>query len=172
MVYINIERFTNRNCLKLKAIITEMAWGISPIYDFLFGSIRTSLPTDILHVILTVQTVKGIYMYRKDHTTESMIFASWSEKVMLFPSLRRRSRLTKTTRGVRQCCHGIMAILSNSLPLPWHKTIQERGVLEILEPGVWTNLGTTQWKQKGPYPRNDDDKLGHYRHRREDSTPS
>ena len=52
---------------------------ISPICDFLFGSIRTSLLTDTVDVELTVQMVKGIYTYRKDHTTESMIFTPWSK---------------------------------------------------------------------------------------------
>ena len=67
-----------------------MAREISPICDFLFSSIRTGLLTDTVDVELTVQTVKRIYTYRKDHTTESMIFTPWSKKMILFPSLRRK----------------------------------------------------------------------------------
>ena len=51
-----------------------MAREIRTVCDFIFGSIRTSLPTDTVHIDLTIRTVKGIYTYRKDHTTESTIF--------------------------------------------------------------------------------------------------
>ena len=65
-----------------------MAREISPIFDFIFRSIRTGLLTDKVDVDLTIWTVKGIYMYRKDHTTESTIFTTWSKKVIPVPSLR------------------------------------------------------------------------------------
>ena len=51
-----------------------MACEISPICDFIFGSIRTSLPMDTVDIELTAQMVKRINTYRKDHTTESIIF--------------------------------------------------------------------------------------------------
>ena len=88
MVYISIKRFSSRRCLKIKVIITEMAHEISPICDFLFGLIRTSLPMNMVDVELSVQMVKGIYTYRKDLTMESTIFTLWSKKVIPFPSLR------------------------------------------------------------------------------------
>ena len=65
-----------------------MACEISPICDFLFGSIRTNLLMNTVNVELTVQMERGIYTYRKDHTMESMIFTLWSKKVTPFPSLR------------------------------------------------------------------------------------
>ena len=65
-----------------------MTREISPICDFIFGSIRTSLPMDTVDVDLTIWTVKGIYAYRKDHTMESMIFTPWSKKFIPLPSLR------------------------------------------------------------------------------------
>ena len=65
-----------------------MAQEISPICDFLFGSIRTNLLADTVDIELSVQMVKGIYMYRIDHTAESLIFTPWSKKVTPFPSLR------------------------------------------------------------------------------------
>ena len=65
-----------------------MACEISPICNFLFGSIRTNLWMDTVDVELTVQMVKGIYTYRKDHTVDSMIFTAWNKKVTPFPSLR------------------------------------------------------------------------------------
>ena len=71
--------------LKNKIIITEMACKISPIGVFLFGSIRTILLMETVDVELTVRMVKGIYTYRKDHTTESTIFTPWSKKVTPFP---------------------------------------------------------------------------------------
>ena len=69
-----------------------MAREISLICDFLFRLIRTSLPMDMLDVDLTIQAVKGIYTYRKDHTTEFMICTPWSKKVILFPSLRQKTQ--------------------------------------------------------------------------------
>ena len=74
----------------LKIIITEMAYEISSICDFLFGSIRTTLPTDTVNIEFTVWMVKGIYTYRKDHTAESTIFTPWSRKLIPFPSLRHK----------------------------------------------------------------------------------
>ena len=65
-----------------------MAHVISPICNFLSRSIRKNLLMDTVDIELTVQRVKGIYMYRKDHTMESMIFTPWSKKVTPFPSLR------------------------------------------------------------------------------------
>ena len=65
------------NVKKKKFNITEMAGEISPICDFIFRSIRTSLPMDKVDVDLTIQRVKGIYTYRKDHTAESTIFTLW-----------------------------------------------------------------------------------------------
>ena len=67
-----------------------MACEISAIGDFLFGSIRTNLPMETVDVELTVQMVKGIYTYGKDHIMDSMIFTPWSKKVTPFPSLRSK----------------------------------------------------------------------------------
>ena len=67
-----------------------MAREISPICDFIFGSLWTCLLTDTVDINLTVRMVKGIYTYRKDHTAESIIFTPWSKKVIPFPSLRQK----------------------------------------------------------------------------------
>ena len=58
-----------------------MAHEISPVFDFLFGSIRPNLPTDTVHVELTVWMEKDIYTYRKYHIMESTIFTLWGKKV-------------------------------------------------------------------------------------------
>ena len=58
------------NVCKKNFNITEMAREISPICNFIFKSIRTSLLMDMVDVDLTIQTVKGIYTYRKDHTAD------------------------------------------------------------------------------------------------------
>ena len=63
-----------------------MACKISPICDFLFGSLKMTLPTDTMDVEMTVWMVKGMYMYRKDHTVESTTFTPWSKKVVPFLS--------------------------------------------------------------------------------------
>ena len=64
-----------------------MAREISPVCDFIFGSICTSLPVDTVDVELTIRMVKGIYTYRKDHMAESMVFLPCSKTVIPFPSL-------------------------------------------------------------------------------------
>ena len=95
-----------------------MAHEISPICDFLFGLMRASLLTHIVDVELTVQMVKGIHMYRKDHTIEFMIFTPWSKKIIPFPSLRHKLQATKVTKEIKQHCHGTLATHFSSLPLP------------------------------------------------------
>ena len=72
-----------------------MAREISPICDFIFRSIRTCLPTDMVDIDLTVRTVKGLYTYTKNHTTDSTIFTLWSKKVIPFPSLRQKTQTFK-----------------------------------------------------------------------------
>ena len=67
-----------------------MAREIRPICNFIFRLIMTCLLTDTVDIDLTVWTVKGIYMYRKDHTVESTFFTPSSKKVIPFPSLRWR----------------------------------------------------------------------------------
>ena len=73
-----------------------MAREVSPVYDFIFCSIRTSLPTDMVDADLTV---KGIYTYHKDHTMESTIFTPWSNRsVIPFPLLRKKIQVFKDNK--------------------------------------------------------------------------
>ena len=65
-----------------------MAREINPVCNFIFGSICTGLPTDMVDVELTIRMVKGIYTYCKDHTMESTVFSPWSKTIIPFPSLR------------------------------------------------------------------------------------
>ena len=67
-----------------------MAREISLVCDFIFGSICTCLPTDTVDVELTIQMVRDIYTYRKDHTAKSTVFSPWSRTVIPFPSLCRK----------------------------------------------------------------------------------
>ena len=64
-----------------------MAREISLVCNFIFGSICTGLPTDMVDIELMVRTVKGIYTYRKDRMAKSMVFSPWSKTVIPFPSL-------------------------------------------------------------------------------------
>ena len=66
----------------------KMAREISPVCDFIFGSLCTCLLIDTVDVELTIRTVKGIYTYHKDHTVESTVFSPWRKSVIPFPSLR------------------------------------------------------------------------------------
>ena len=67
-----------------------MARQISPVCDFIFGSICTSLLTDTVDMEPMIRKVKGIYTYRKDHTAKSMVFSPWSRIVTPFPSLCKK----------------------------------------------------------------------------------
>ena len=67
-----------------------MAREISPICNFIFGSVHTGLLTDTVDVELTIWMVKGIYTYRKDHMAQSMVFLPWSRTVIPFPSLCKK----------------------------------------------------------------------------------
>ena len=67
-----------------------MAREISPLCDFIFGSIHTGLLMGTVDVELTVRMVKGTYTYRKDHMIESMVFSPEIKTVIPFPSLRRK----------------------------------------------------------------------------------
>ena len=67
-----------------------MAREISPVCDFIFGSIQTGLLTDTVGIEHTVRMVKGIYTYRKDHIVKSMMFFPWSRTIIPFPSLQRK----------------------------------------------------------------------------------
>ena len=67
-----------------------MAREISPICNFIFRSIHTRLLTDTVDVKLTIHMVKGIYMYRKGHIAESMVFSPWNRTVIPFPSLCKK----------------------------------------------------------------------------------
>ena len=104
-----------------------MAREIGPVCDFIFRSIRTSLLMETVDVDLTIQIVKGIYTYRKDHTAESMKFTPWSKEVIPFPSLRQKIQPL--------LCHGMKAAHFSSLPLPRCLETQEREQLAKLKPG-------------------------------------
>ena len=67
-----------------------MAREISPICNFIFGSIRTGLLTDTVNVELMVRMVKGIYTYKRDHTAKYTVFSPWSRTIIPFPSLQRK----------------------------------------------------------------------------------
>ena len=92
-----------------------MAREISPVLDFIFGSIRTGLPMDTVDVELMVRMVKGIYMYRKKHMTESTVFSPWSRTVTPFIHCEGKYRLTKMR--ITRCQHGIKDML-HLIPLP------------------------------------------------------
>ena len=103
-----------------------MACETSPICNFLFGSLRMTLPTDMVDVDLTIQMVKGIYMYRRDHTLESAIFTPWSKKVTPFPSLRCKIQAYKDKQREVKVLHGLTPFSSQIIPLPRLQTNQRK----------------------------------------------
>ena len=63
---------------------------ISPICNFIFGSIHRGLLTDTVDVELTIRMVKGIYTYKKDHMAKSTVFSPWNRAVIPSPSLCKK----------------------------------------------------------------------------------
>ena len=72
-----------------------MAREINPGCGFFFGFMYTNLPIDIVDMELTLRTVQRIYIYHKDHTTETTIFTLWSKSVTPFPSSRKKIKAFK-----------------------------------------------------------------------------
>ena len=96
-----------------------MAREISPICNFIFGSIETGLPTDTVDVELTIRMVKGIYIYRKDHMPESTVFSPWSRTVIPFPSLCKKIQAYQDENrqtSVWNKGHAVPYFLPNSSP--------------------------------------------------------
>ena len=133
---------------KLNQIIffRKMARKISPVCNFIFGSICTGLLTDTVDVELTIRTVKGIYMYRKDHMAKSTVFSPWSRTIILFPLYARRSKHSRMTTG--RCQHGTKAILHLTFPPKPKPNIdipQGRPGLDGLTRGIDLNPIKTEW---------------------------
>ena len=118
-----------------------MAREIIPICDFIFGSIQTELLTDMVYIELTIRTVKGIYMYRKDHTAESMVFSPWCRTVIPFPSLHRKIQVYQDE--INRCQHGTRDMLYPTfllIPNPNVDAPQERPGLDGLTRGIGSIL--------------------------------
>ena len=97
----------------------------------------------MVDVDLTVRTVKGIYMYRKDHTTESTMFTPWSKKLIAFPSLRQKIQAFQDKRRqemVMPWNNGSTFQFSAPSKMPRNP---RRESLAILEPGGWAEIGLT-----------------------------
>ena len=92
-----------------------MVCEFHPICDFLLGSLRMPLPTDMVDVELTVWMIKGIYIYRKDHTTESTVFTPWSKKVTPFTPGDTKFKHIRTNRETRKSYNGVLFSSSQAL---------------------------------------------------------
>ena len=78
-----------------------------------------TLPTDTVDIGLTIWTVQGIYMYRKDHTVESTIFIPWGKKVTPFLSLRCKIQVYKDEQRDEKVLQW-----TNSFQFPTHPVTQ------------------------------------------------
>ena len=88
LVYVNPRKARSRGNIKYKYLyFRNMA---REICNFIFRSIQTGLLTDTVDLDLTIRMVKGIYMYRKDHTAKSTVFSPWSRTIIPFPSLCKK----------------------------------------------------------------------------------
>ena len=77
-----------------------MVREVNPVCDFFFGFMCTILSMDTVDSKLTLRTVHGIYIFGKDHTTETTLFNPWSKSVIPFPSLRKKIKAFKEeTKG-------------------------------------------------------------------------
>ena len=98
---------------------------------------------DTVDVDMTIQMVKGIYMYRKDHTAESTIFTPWSKKIIPFPSLRcKMQAFQDDNRQETALPWNSDSSFQFSAPLRCLET-QEKQPLAKLEPDGWARIGLT-----------------------------
>ena len=98
----------------------------------------------MVDVELTVRMIKGIYIYRKDHTAEATILTPWSKKLIPFSSLRRKIQAyqdDKRSETVVLWNNG--NTFQFSVP-PMAQNNPRNRAPGKLEPGGQTNLGTTQ----------------------------
>ena len=97
-----------------------MAREISPICDFIFGSICTGILIDTVDVELMIRMGKGIYTYRKDHMAKSMVFSPWSRTIVPFPSKHSKTKIGRCQHGIKAMLHPTFLPQPNpNAGIPW-----------------------------------------------------
>ena len=123
-----------------------MAKEINPICNFIFRTLHTGLPTDTVDVELTVKTVKGIYMYRKDHMTESTVFSPWSKSIIPFPSLCKKIQAFQDENRMASAWNkSHAASYFSALPQPKHRHTSGRTRTRWSNQRDRFNLIWTEW---------------------------
>ena len=70
-----------------------MACELKPTCNFLFNFFQCALLKDIIGIEVTVRIVKGIHLYRKDHTSEQVTCSPWNRWMKLFLSLQKKTEV-------------------------------------------------------------------------------
>ena len=69
-----------------------MACVLMPQYNFLYGYFWCQLQEDTMDMEMTVRTVKGIHMFKRDCATQAISCRPWSAQLCPYQSLARKMR--------------------------------------------------------------------------------
>ena len=67
-----------------------MAKDLIAVCDLVNAVMKFNLPKDTIDVDLKVHTLRDIHTYKKDRDNLIKKFSSWSDKLILFPSFKRK----------------------------------------------------------------------------------
>ena len=67
-----------------------MACDLLPLCNFVHRFFQFDLPEDTIYVEITVQTLKGIPTFRKDHSSHLSVCSPWSSCLKPFPLLVKK----------------------------------------------------------------------------------
>ena len=71
-------------------MLPEMSCELTHNCDLIFGILNTNLPKDTIDVFLKVHTLLGIYIYKKDRSTQVSKYSPLGSEVKPFPSLQKK----------------------------------------------------------------------------------
>ena len=77
-----------------------------PEFNFVHGYFRCLLPEETMDMEVKVKMMRGIHMFRRDHTTQIISCKPWSPRLHPYPSLARRMQTYLELKGqdVSQPC--------------------------------------------------------------------
>ena len=69
-----------------------MACVLMPQFNFLYGYFCCQLPEDTIDVEMTVWTMTGIHMFKRDHSTQVISCRPWTSRLCPYQSLARKMK--------------------------------------------------------------------------------
>ena len=69
-----------------------MACVLMPQCNFLYEYFQCQLPEDTIDMEVTVRTMKGIHMFKRDHSTQVISCRPWTSQLCPYKSLARKMK--------------------------------------------------------------------------------